>query len=334
MVDFKQAYAVQLRELEKRAEERPLLFRVQARQAYTNYTRPLRRISRRLNTPEAAALDFYTAWRERYTSLVRRIEAAVRGGKLDKMLARVLLLPDQPSVDQLTQVLLEIRTECERQALVDSLYDAKRRKRAHRTARAFIDRSDSMVARDIDTFINYELYRTVAREQKIAAVDRNVNLLFRMFQGLREFRQTRKLVRSSRWRLAQINTEIFATEQLHDGLVARLFGLGIDLIEVLAARQEYEKALGRLNAAAQKSPTKKLELYEKKTAKIRSAYLDSVPGLAGLKDVQKAAKEIDDALLKVFDFDAQQCNDLMRALKRYRTLARERKELELRLSRD
>jgi len=56
--------------------------------------------------------------------------------------------------------------------------------------------------------------------------------------------------------------------------------------------------------------------------------------LAGLKDVQKAAKEIDDALLKVFDFDMQQCNDLMRALKRYRTLTRERKELELRLSRD
>jgi hypothetical protein len=141
-------------------------------------------------------------------------------------------------------------------------------------------------------------------------------------------------VRAARRRLASIDTELFATEQLHNGLVARLFSLGIDLIEVLAARHEYEKALEKMSAAARKSPTKKLELYEKKTASIRSAYLDSVPGLAGLKDVQKAAKEIDDALLKVFDFDMQQCNDLMRALKRYRTLTRERKELELRLSRD
>ena len=217
--------------------------------------------------------------------------------------------------------------------LSDLVYNI-RRKRARRTAQALVDTGDQAVAHDVERFVNYHLYRMVARQRNVVVVDRHANLLIRMVQHMRARRQTRKLVRAARRRLASIDTELFATEQLHNGLVARLFSLGIDLIEVLAARHEYEKALEKMSAAARKSPTKKLELYEKKTASIRSAYLDSVPGLAGLKDVQKAAKEIDDALLKVFDFDMQQCNDLMRALKRYRTLTRERKELELRLSRD
>ena len=333
MPEFCDVYAVQLRELDKRAETRPLLFRAEARQAYANYARQQRRIAKRLKTPEVTAFDFYMAWRDRYMARMQRITAAAQAGKLDKMLTRVLLLPDDASVKQLTQALIEIRTVCERQALVDTVYNIHR-KRARRTAQALVDMGDQAVAHDVERFVNYHLYRTVARQRNVVVVDRHANLLVRMIQRMRARRQTRKLVRAARRRLASIDTELFATEQLHNGLVARLFSLGIDLIEVLAARHEYEKALEKMSAAARKSPTKKLELYEKKTASIRSAYLDSVPGLAGLKDVQKAAKEIDDALLKVFDFDMQQCNDLMRALKRYRTLTRERKELELRLSRD
>ena len=334
MPEFCDVHAVQLRELDKRAETRPLLFRAEARQAYANYARQQRRIAKRLKTPEVTAFDFYMAWRDQYMARMQRITSAVQAGKLDKMLARVLLLPDDASVKQLTQALIEIRTVCERQALVDAVYNNIRRKRARRTAQALVDMGDQAVAHDVERFVNYHLYRTVARQRNVVVVDRHANLLVRMIQHVRARRQTRKLVRAARRRLAGIDTELFATEQLHNGLVARLFSLGIDLIEVLAARHEYEKALEKMSAAARKSPTKKLELYEKKTASIRSAYLDSVPGLAGLKDVQKAAKEIDDALLKVFDFDMQQCNDLMRALKRYRTLTRERKELELRLSRD
>ena len=333
MPEFCDVHAVQLRELDKHAETRPLLFRDEARRAYANYTRQQRRIAKRLKTPEVTAFDFYMAWRDRYMARMQRITAAVQTGKLDKMLTRVLLLPDDASVKQLTQALIEIRTVCERQALVDAVYNIHRT-RARRTAQALVDMGDQAVAHDVERFVNYHLYRMVARQRNVIVVDRHVNLLVRMVQHLRARRQTRKLVRAARRRLAGIDTELFATEQLHNGLVARLFSLGIDLIEVLAARHEYEKALEKMSAAARKSPTKKLELYEKKTAGIRSAYLDSVPGLAGLKDVQKAAKEIDDALLKVFDFDMQQCNDLMRALKRYRTLTRERKELELRLSRD
>ena len=333
MPEFCDVYAVQLRELDKHAETRPLLFRAEARQAYANYARQQRRIAKRLKTPEVTAFDFYMAWRDRYMARMQRITAAAQAGKLDKMLTRVLLLPDDASVKQLTQALIEIRTVCERQALVDAVYNI-RRKRARRTAQALVDTGDQAVAHDVERFVNYHLYRMVARQRNVVVVDRHANLLVRMVQHLRARWQMRKLVRAARRRLASIDIELFATEQLHNGLVARLFSLGIDLIEVLAARHEYEKALEKMSAAARKSPTKKLELYEKKTASIRSAYLDSVPGLAGLKDVQKAAKEIDDALLKVFDFDMQQCNDLMRALKRYRTLTRERKELELRLSRD
>ena len=66
MPEFCDVHAVQLRELDKRAETRPLLFRAEARQAYANYARQQRRIAKRLKTPEVTAFDFYMAWRDRY----------------------------------------------------------------------------------------------------------------------------------------------------------------------------------------------------------------------------------------------------------------------------
>ena len=105
MPEFCDVHAVQLRELDKRAETRPLLFRDEARRAYANYTRQQRRIAKRLKTPEVTVFDFYMAWRDRYMARMQRITAAVQTGKLDKMLTRVLLLPDDASVKQLTQAL-------------------------------------------------------------------------------------------------------------------------------------------------------------------------------------------------------------------------------------
>lgn len=109
--------------------------------------------------------------------------------------------------------------------------------------------------------------------------------------------------------------------------MARLFGLKIDYVSVLAARQEYEKALARLGKKSANSPAKRLALYEKKTEDLRAEYLATVPGLANLSDTQKAAKEIDGVLLAVFDLSNEQRNDIMSLLKRYRELIRERETL-------
>ena len=122
-----------------------------------------------------------------------------------------------------------------------------------------------------------------------------------------------------------------AIEQERGGLAARLFGLNIDYVTVLAARQEYEKALGRLSKKAAESPAKRLALYEKKTEAIREEYLDTVPGVANLSEAQRAVKEIDSVLLAIFDLDATARNELMSAFKRYRTLTRERDMLRAKL---
>ena len=141
----------------------------------------------------------------------------------------------------------------------------------------------------------------------------------------------RRLVRQMRQRLRQIDDEVLKLESTQNGLVSRLIGLNIDYVTVLAARQEYEKALARLSKKAAESPAKRLALYEKKTESIRATYLDAAPGLANLADTQKAVKEIDDVLLAVFDLDATQRNEIMKALKQYRELVRERDALQANL---
>ena len=50
--------------------------------------------------------------------------------------------------------------------------------------------------------------------------------------------------------------------------------------------------------------------------------------ISNLADTQKAVKEIDDVLLAVFDLDTTQRNKIMKALKQYRELVRERDALQ------
>lgn len=332
MVEMEKRFAARLQEIDALAKNQPLIFQAQARLAYASYTRQMRREAKRLRARGATEFEFYRAWQDEYLPRMRKIDESIGDGKLDRMLTRVLLATDASDVARMTSCLRELCQARERQAIV-TMFDVKRQKRARKTLRKVLIRSDEQVSRQVEAGLTHELYRTIASRRGLLVDDAQLRLMHRMVKRGRVRRQAKRIIRRTQRQIAQIDREIYATEQLHDGLVARLFSLKIDLVEVLAARQDYEKALGRLSETSRKSPTKKLDVYEKKTAKIRTTYLDSLPELGGLKEVQQAAKEIDDTLLKVFDLGAQESNDLMRALKRYRDLVRERDVLTSKIAR-
>lgn len=55
--------------------------------------------------------------------------------------------------------------------------------------------------------------------------------------------------------------------------------------------------------------------------------------MVGIKDLQLAAKELDDVLLTVFDLDLKEKNNLLTSVKKYRELTEEKQILDKKLSR-
>jgi len=329
MSHISKMFPTQFNRLKKAVDLTPLQFRTQAMQAYAVCPRAFRAMARRFDRSLPMALEFFLNWREDCLPRLQLIEQASQQKAAQALLSEKFLF-DETQCDEILRDITSQALAAERSRFVTKNYPITE-KRLHKLAQQFVDQPTEVCQQQIDNFINYLLYRTVAREAGVIVRDRQARLAVRLVQSLRGGRQVRRLVRQMRQRLRQIDNETIKLESTQNGLVSRLIGLNIDYVTVLAARQEYEKALARLSKKAAESPAKRLALYEKKTESIRATYLDAAPGLANLADTQKAVKEIDDVLLAVFDLDTTQRNEIMKALKQYRELVRERDALQANL---
>lgn len=329
MSHISKMFPTQYNRLKKAADLTPLQFRTQAEQAYAACPRAFRAMTRRFDRSLPMALEFFLSWREDCLPRLRLIEQASQQKSAQALLSEKFLF-DETQRDEILRDIKSQALAAERSRFVTKNYPITE-KRLHKLAQQFVDQPTEVCQQQIDNFINYLLYQAVAREAGVIVRDRQARLAVRFVQSLRGGQQVRRLVRQMRQRLRQIDDEVLKLESTQNGLVSRLIGLNIDYVTVLAARQEYEKALARLSKKVAESPAKRLALYEKKTESIRATYLDAAPGLANLADTQKAVKEIDDVLLAVFDLDTTQRNEIMKALKQYRELVRERDALQANL---
>lgn len=325
MNDIDKIFPARYSRLLRLAESRPLQFRQQAAAAYAACPRSLRRMARRFNRSVPMALEFFLAWRDDCLPRLRKIDRAPQQKTVIKLMNDNFLLDDKYSAT-LLQNLAQQSQAIERSRFAAQHY-SEGEKALYRLALDFVNQPIDQCAQQVDSFINYLLYRVVADEMDMTIRDPQARCILRVFQSRIERHQVRRLVRTAQRRLKEIDDSAAEIEQIQNGLVARLFGLKIDYVTVLAARQEYEKALARLSKKSANSPAKRLALYEKKTEKLRTDYLGTVPGLSNLSDTQKAVKEIDGVLLAVFDLSNAQRNEIMNSLKRYRELVREREML-------
>jgi len=325
-------YASRYRGLVHEAQTHPLVFRRNAQIAFENYSRRDRTESARLSTDSADTLSFYQAWEHTLLPQLETIESAVNSKPLHKEIAQRLLLNDAEATERIAQLVRQ-RTADLTEQLITELYKPNERK-ARKYARRFITRRLEQNLANIEHYVEYGLYKLVAREERMTIYDRHALFMKRLVQAVRAFNQERTLIRRTKRQLRHNNRLMSTIEQQNDGLIASLFALRIDLVAIRSAYQSYEKALKKLSETARKSPSKQLSLYEKETADLRASHLESVAGIHRLQDIQRAAAEIDAVLLRIFDLDNRRYNELMSLLKQYRDLQREQKQLTQRLKKE
>ena len=325
MKTTEQMYAVRHRSIQDEATKSPLLFRKKARQAFKEFSEVSRIESNYLETQDTTAIHFYNEWKTDLVPNRELISQSLQNKRLLSEVKKSYLF----SEDEAQQVLVEMSknriNELEKK-FVASIYTPSESK-ARRMAAHFVARLQDLNSKHIDTYVTYDLYNQVAKQNNMTIYDSNAWLFNRISQGIQEQVQMNRFARSAKKRIKHINALTADLEAHNNGSIASLFALDLNLVTIRSSHQKYEKALTKLNETDRKSAAKRYELYNEETTALRTAHLDTVAGIKSLHDIQQAAKEIDTVLMRVFDLNTREYNTLMVRLKEYRELTRERAQL-------
>lgn len=257
MDKFRKELALQAEKLGKMADDQPLLFLQQAGVVYSNYTKKMRRESKKIHSGVMNPAGIYELWLGEYLPKIDKIRDNVLSGKLKRSLRSILLVDDDVLSDRMNDGILCLRTGQIRNDFRNKLQ--LRKKRSRRMLDVLLSRNDDDISKQARIAVNFEQYKAVAKKHNFHIYDPNTGWLKRFISKYRARKQERSIYRSVNQQLHQLQTQTAEIDRIHNGLVGRLYNLEIDLIEILAARQEYEKALAKITP----SPVKKVALYEK-----------------------------------------------------------------------
>lgn len=318
MFSLDQAYSSRYQSLRKQLQSRPVQFRSAARESLANFTKRDRKIVRAIEANQTSVHEVYVGWRDEYVPMVEHVAKARTSKTLQKRLKEDFLLNSTESTTYADQLTDQRLNELKRTFIL-RFYNEDQTK-VWRAVSALISSPVDEAALFFDRYINAELYRLVCKEHNITIYDKWRSWPIRQLQRLRDNRSERRLIKRTKKVISQLLQERSDVERSYDGIVARIFSYKIDLVSIFAVRQNYIKSLEKLPKKSRESAAKQLSLYEQHVKSVRTEHLDSLPSGTKLQEVQSAAAEIDEIILKIFDMDAVHRNGLMGQSKRYREL--------------
>lgn len=311
-----------LRSIEKEVERNPLIFRGMMRSALADYTKEMRDRDQQIG----AMAEVYQMWHRDVLPARRTIEATREAVRLKTSLDKNLLLSSDEG-DELIEGLVADRLSRLNDEFMARLPATKRKKTAQ-ALRAFLRQTVEQIMTQGEVYERALAYREAATSHSIHVYDAGLT-------SRRKRRQSRRLDKKevARYRqqiqeqLIDVASSIREIRQIERGLLGQILGYELDLVEVYAARQSYEKRLAKLKKADRESPSKQMMLFTSETATIRDTYAARGVQMKSLSNTQLALKELDTILMTIFDLDNERRNELMAKLGEYRALLRTEQRL-------
>ncbi len=333
MESVKEQYSTRYLALKQEASLTPLIFLNAAKKAYATFTRQDREIIHELTHNNIDIMSLINYWRQTYQPLITQLSQSTTKPALINRIKQDLVV-DAAVAKEYIEKMLNERTLTAQNVLINEFVDTTNHDAsidATNQLRLLLNWPASDLDLFFDRYITYELYKDVSHTLGMTIYDKWRAWPVRLVQAVRERRSVKRLQRNVRKQISLLEDERGQVQQSYNGLPARMFKLNMNLVTVLAARQEYNKALDKLSQKSRASAAKRLSLYEKNTKAIRTDYVDSLPASAKLGDVQEVVKEVDSVMLEVFDMDSTARNGLMDQFKRYREITNSIKALNTKL---
>lgn len=311
--------------LEQLLHSSPLEFYQRATQILDEYSRDLRRIDSSISRSQQAVFGCYTGWRQHLLPKLVQYKETLENKDLRSSLSKSLAISDQ-KIDSYIAHMTNEET-----AIVKKSFVVEVSKQSNQYNKKglwhFLNQDYEANSAHIKAFHTYHIVHTIIKKNNLHVYDSHRRFPIKQWQHMFSQYQIQQIVKKKRIRLQHIDKQLLQLHSQDNYFRPRILALNIQLVTIYAAKQDYEKKLGRLQNSSKDNPWKRMELYQKTTKGIRESLVAAIPGSTSLTDIQQAIAEIDNIIVYIFDLSTSERNFLMTSMKQYRELIRERDRL-------
>lgn len=306
----------ELARLSSLATSNPELFRHEASQAAKAFSLEQRRWTNELENGTYSAVDFYHTYEVQFRPLIE---------ELNKLTARpvfVRTLRTSLGLGEVTAEALGTRLLDERKnQAIDEFIEGLKGKARWRAAR-ILTMPTSEVDRCRATFETYALYLHVAKISNTIFVDVHAGTIPRLIQRFKAWRQRRTVTKNKALHLKKLQTKLREFEQAEGDLPGLIVEHGLDLMLVLGARQDYEKAR-KETVKDSLGTVRQFDISTKKLVENHMAdYIRHYPK-ASVQQLNQEEASIKALLLRIFELDTTARNRLVVTISECRSLYEE-----------
>lgn len=299
-------------------------FRLEATDAYRAFAPEDRKIIARLKTRTADPYTFFKRWND----TVREQYKALRKTP-SRTLVRTLVTTLGISEDAAHEKAVSLQREQTQELYVNcvaSVYGQSVAKKQREAVAALLSWEESNIDELHRKYDLFRAYKNIARENRVTVYDPYASFVERMIQRRRIRKENARLLKKETARIAVIDRRLLALYQQDEGRIGRIVATELDIVAIIAARTEYEKALEKLPPLKRRSPAIRSDLYAAVTKALRATYGDKLVGheTSTLAQARHIMADIDEVIVEVFDLSNGQKNILMSDMKTVRGLIKEK----------
>lgn len=302
-------------------------FRAQATAALEAFGPEDRELAASLEDDHTTTDDVLRAWSEQIEPVYEDLEAKRTDAKFKKTLIRQIGFNDDEA-DRAIDYLVDERKSSLLSEVLDNLYplqDEHAYQRGYATD--LLTRPEAEITSFMDRYIDFAEAVDASNQYKVLILDPHASWIDRQRTAMQINKERQATLRDEDARLDEIDLELRELVEDENSLVAPIVDRNWDFATVLDLRAKYEKQSKALSKSDQKSPAKKLKLFERITSSFRDQEAERQARAHhshNLKQLRSINEDIYNLLLEVFDLSAAARNKLLLDIQTYTKLTRER----------
>lgn len=310
-------YKEEVRTAEAIAAKNVEQFRFKALEAFTAFDKKQRKWAKELASGQFSAIDFYEKYLKEFKPLIVDLKAQPDNVSFVEDLKKHLQTDDTTAVETINELIVQRKQQAIREFLVSIP------PRSARRAQQLLELPIAEVDTLYDSQKAYSVYSYAADKLTIPVFDPYAPAFRRMVMRRKIKAERRKRDKNESKRLRYLAEQMRKFEKEEGDIAGLLAAKNLDLILVLAARNDYEKAKAKASSKKPSSKIEEMRLFESSVSTLVGQHLSAYIGTRTIASLQEVHREEADAktlLLRIFELDTATKNRLVVTASDYKKL--------------
>jgi hypothetical protein len=318
------SYKEEARSAEATATKNVEQFRFEASEAFATFDKRQRKWAKELTGGQFSAVDFYEKYLKEFKPLVSNLTAQPTNATFIKDLKKHLQTDDSTAVETINELILQRKQQAIRHFLAP--ITPRSAQRAEQLLELPLIELDKLY----ESFKAYSAYSHVARTLSIPVFDVHASLIRRVILRRRIERERRKREKIETQHLRHLAQELQEFEKTDGDIAGLLAAKNLDLVLILAARNNYEKTAKKPSSNTTKNKIEAMRLFEDTVSKLVerhiSAFIEN-RNITSLQEIHHEEADLKTLLLRIFELDTVAKNRLVVTASDYKKMYDETQQI-------